>query len=158
MGKGTGQRQVAERNVHQRSAAKARRPVVRPPVLGVGVRRARVPNAIRCEASPRRHYPIRVLIADDDEMVRQTLLEAIEQTDGIVVIGTAKDAAEAIRIASMRHPDVALLDVRMPAGAAHALRARSDGAHPTPASSPSPRIATSAASTTCSRAARRATW
>jgi EAL domain-containing protein (putative c-di-GMP-specific phosphodiesterase class I) len=121
MGKGTGQRQAAERNVHKRSAVKARDRWF-PPVLG-SMSVVPAPELDQTEASPRRHYPIRVLIADDDDMVRQTLLEAIEQTDGIVVIGTAKDAAEAIRIASMRHPDVALLDVRMPGGGGpHAAR------------------------------------
>jgi EAL domain-containing protein (putative c-di-GMP-specific phosphodiesterase class I) len=56
------------------------------------------------------------MIADDDELIRRTLVEAIEQTNGLAVIGTAKDADEAIRIAALRHPDVALLDVRMPSG------------------------------------------
>ena len=86
MGKGTGQRQAAERNVHRRSAVKARDRWF-PPVLG-SMSVVPAPELDQTEASPRRHYPIRVLIADDDDMVRQTLLEAIEQTDGIVVIGT----------------------------------------------------------------------
>jgi EAL domain-containing protein (putative c-di-GMP-specific phosphodiesterase class I)/ActR/RegA family two-component response regulator len=72
---------------------------------------------------------IRVLIADDDEMIRRTLVDVIDQTAGLAVIGTAKDADEAIRIASLRHPDVALLDVRMPNGggsrAAREIRWRS---------------------------------
>jgi EAL domain-containing protein (putative c-di-GMP-specific phosphodiesterase class I)/ActR/RegA family two-component response regulator len=122
MGEGAERRRMAERNVHPRSAAVVRdgwfAPVRGPMAL------VRAPDRLtQTETSPRRHYPIRVLIADDDDMVRQTLLEAIEQTDGIVVIGTARDAAEAIRIASMRHPDVALLDVRMPGGGGpHAAR------------------------------------
>ena len=66
--------------------------------------------------SPRRGSPIRVVIADDDEMIRRTLIEAIEQADGLSVVATAKDADEAIRISSLRHPDVVLLDVRMPNG------------------------------------------
>ena len=36
--------------------------------------------------SPGRASPIRVLIADDDEMIRRTLIEAIERTDGLSVI------------------------------------------------------------------------
>jgi DNA-binding NarL/FixJ family response regulator len=71
----------------------------------------------------------RVLVADDNELIRITLVEAIERTEGLVVVGTAKDADEAIRIASLRHPDAALLDVRMPHGggprAAREIRWRS---------------------------------
>ena len=57
-----------------------------------------------------------MLIADDDEMIRRTLIEAMEQADGLSVIATANDADEAIRISALRHPDVVLLDVRMPNG------------------------------------------
>lgn len=60
--------------------------------------------------------PIRVLIADDDEMNRETLAEIIERSGALELIGIAKDADEAIAIAAMRRPDVALLDVRMPGG------------------------------------------
>lgn len=75
--------------------------------------------------------PIRVLIAEDDEMNSQTLAEIIERSDGLELVGVAKDADEAIEIASLRRPDVALLDVRMPGGggsrAAHEIRWRSPG-------------------------------
>jgi EAL domain-containing protein (putative c-di-GMP-specific phosphodiesterase class I)/CheY-like chemotaxis protein len=83
----------------------------------------------RTETSSRQSSRISVLIADDDELIRQTLVEAVEQTDGLAVIATAKNVDEAIRIASIRHPDVALLDVRMPNGggprAAREIRWRS---------------------------------
>ena len=74
---------------------------------------------------------IRVLIADDDEMNRQTLAEIIERSDALELVGVAKDADEAIRVASLQHPDVALLDVRMPGGggprASREIRLRSPG-------------------------------
>jgi EAL domain-containing protein (putative c-di-GMP-specific phosphodiesterase class I) len=57
-----------------------------------------------------------VLIADDSAMNRETLAEIIERSDGLSLVGIAKDADEAIDIASLRQPDVALLDVRMPGG------------------------------------------
>ena len=56
--------------------------------------------------SPGRRFAIRVLIADDDEMIRRTLIEAMEQADGLSVIATANDADEAIRLLALRHPDV----------------------------------------------------
>ena len=122
MGVGPGRRETVESTMSPRSAAEVRGRWFAPVRGSMSV----VPSPdqlAQTQTSPRRHYPIRVLIADDDDMVRQTLLEAIEQTNGIVVVGTAKDAAEAIRIASIRHPDVALLDVRMPGGGGpHAAR------------------------------------
>jgi EAL domain-containing protein (putative c-di-GMP-specific phosphodiesterase class I)/ActR/RegA family two-component response regulator len=66
--------------------------------------------------APRPRSRIRVMIADDDEMIRGTLVDMIERTASFAVMGAATDADEAIRIASLRHPDVALLDVRMPNG------------------------------------------
>jgi EAL domain-containing protein (putative c-di-GMP-specific phosphodiesterase class I)/CheY-like chemotaxis protein len=75
--------------------------------------------------------PIRVLIADDDEMNRETLAEIVERSESLTLVGAAKDADEAIKLASLRHPDVVLLDVRMPGGggahAAHEIRLRSPG-------------------------------
>jgi EAL domain-containing protein (putative c-di-GMP-specific phosphodiesterase class I) len=66
--------------------------------------------------SPRLLARVRVMVADDDEHIRETLADVIDGTDGLAMVGTAQDADEAIRIASLRHPDVALLDVRMPNG------------------------------------------
>lgn len=78
---------------------------------------------------PRTVPPIRVLVADDEEVIRLALAEVIERADGIELVASAKDADEAIRIASLRRPDVALLDVRMPSGggprAAREIRWRS---------------------------------
>jgi EAL domain-containing protein (putative c-di-GMP-specific phosphodiesterase class I)/AmiR/NasT family two-component response regulator len=74
---------------------------------------------------------VSVLIADDDEMNRQTVAEIVERSDMLELVGVASDADEAIRIASIVHPDVALLDVRMPGGggprAAREIRSRSAG-------------------------------
>jgi EAL domain-containing protein (putative c-di-GMP-specific phosphodiesterase class I) len=72
---------------------------------------------------------IRVLIADDDEMNRKTLAEIVDRSGSLALVGIAKDADEAIRIASLQRPDVVLLDVRMPGGggprAAHEIRLQS---------------------------------
>jgi EAL domain-containing protein (putative c-di-GMP-specific phosphodiesterase class I) len=74
---------------------------------------------------------IRVLIADDDAMNRETLAEIVERSDPLMLVGAAKDAEEAIRLATFRHPDVVLLDVRMPGGggphAAREIRVRCPG-------------------------------
>ena len=59
---------------------------------------------------------IRVLLADDEPVVRAALAELIEAEPTLELVGMAKDAQEAIELALREHPDVALLDVKMPAG------------------------------------------
>jgi EAL domain-containing protein (putative c-di-GMP-specific phosphodiesterase class I)/AmiR/NasT family two-component response regulator len=60
--------------------------------------------------------PIRVLIADDEPALRGALADLLAHEDDVVLIGTAGDADEAIAIAGDSRPDVALVDVSMPAG------------------------------------------
>lgn len=58
--------------------------------------------------------PIRVLIADDHDVVRDGLRLLLEDEADFVVIGEAGDGAEAVRLAEERHPQVVLMDLRMP--------------------------------------------
>ena len=57
---------------------------------------------------------IRVLIADDQRVVREGLSMLVALIDGVNVVGTACDGAEAIRLAEAHHPDVIMMDLRMP--------------------------------------------
>ena len=57
---------------------------------------------------------IRVLIADDQALVRGAFKALIEAVPGMTVVGAAADGAEAVELAADRHPDVVLMDVRMP--------------------------------------------
>lgn len=57
---------------------------------------------------------IRVLIADDDVLVRAGLRMMIESQPDLDVVGEAGDGAEAIALAAELAPDVVLMDVRMP--------------------------------------------
>jgi DNA-binding NarL/FixJ family response regulator len=57
---------------------------------------------------------IRVLIADDQELVRAGFRMILELQDDIEVIGEAGDGAEAVEAARTLDPDVVLMDVRMP--------------------------------------------
>ncbi|HVD67313.1 MAG TPA: response regulator transcription factor, partial [Actinomycetota bacterium] len=59
---------------------------------------------------------IRVMIADDEPAVRDALASLIAEDPEISVVGSGGDAEQAIAIARREHPDVALLDVRMPKG------------------------------------------
>jgi DNA-binding NarL/FixJ family response regulator len=59
---------------------------------------------------------VRVLISDDDEMIRAVLKEVLDEEPDIAVVAVASDADEAIRLAEHHRPAVAVLDVRMPGG------------------------------------------
>src|SRR6266567_4757124 len=57
---------------------------------------------------------VRVVIADDEEIVRTGLRMILEAEEDIKVIGEAGDGLEAIDAVRRARPDVALLDIRMP--------------------------------------------
>jgi DNA-binding NarL/FixJ family response regulator len=73
--------------------------------------------------------PIRVLIVDDHEVVRQGLRAFLELQDGIAVAGEAADGEQALEAAARLAPDVILMDLVMPRldglAAMRALRERS---------------------------------
>lgn len=60
--------------------------------------------------------PIRVLIADDETEVRAALADLISSEPSLELVGVARDANGAIELARVNHPDVALVDVKMPGG------------------------------------------
>lgn len=59
---------------------------------------------------------VRVLIADDQPLLRHSLAVLIEGADGLAVAGEAGTGEEAARLARERVPDVVLMDIRMPCG------------------------------------------
>ncbi|GLZ08028.1 DNA-binding response regulator [Actinomadura sp. NBRC 104412] len=58
--------------------------------------------------------PIRVLIADDQVLLRGSLRVLLDTTPGFEVAGEAGDGAETVELAAVAKPDVILMDVRMP--------------------------------------------
>jgi DNA-binding NarL/FixJ family response regulator len=58
--------------------------------------------------------PIRVVVADDQELVRAGFCVILNSADGITVVGEAANGADAVAQAAEHSPDVVLMDVRMP--------------------------------------------
>jgi DNA-binding NarL/FixJ family response regulator len=57
---------------------------------------------------------IRVLLADDQALVRAGFRALIDAQSDLTVVGEASDGAHAVRLAKQEHPDVVLMDIRMP--------------------------------------------
>ena len=57
---------------------------------------------------------MRIVVADDHQVVRDGFAELLNTQPDFTVIATASDGAEAVRICDELHPDVVLMDVRMP--------------------------------------------
>ncbi|MDQ4028902.1 MAG: response regulator transcription factor [Actinomycetota bacterium] len=57
---------------------------------------------------------IRVVLADDQELVRAGFRVLIESADDIEVVGEASDGEQAVAVVARERPDVVLMDIRMP--------------------------------------------
>jgi DNA-binding NarL/FixJ family response regulator len=57
---------------------------------------------------------IKVLLADDQALVRAGFRALLDAQDDIEVVGEASDGAQAVRVAAGTRPDVVLMDIRMP--------------------------------------------
>ena len=57
---------------------------------------------------------IKVVIADDQALVRAGFKALLDAEEGIDVVGEARDGDEAVALARSERPDVMLMDIRMP--------------------------------------------
>ncbi|HIS39832.1 MAG TPA: response regulator transcription factor [Candidatus Aphodovivens avistercoris] len=58
--------------------------------------------------------PLRIVVADDQDLVRSGFRLILQSYEGIKVVGEARDGAEAVELARLLTPDVVLMDIRMP--------------------------------------------
>ena len=65
-------------------------------------------------AGPAGKAPIRVLVVDDQELVRSGFCVILDAADGITVVGEAANGEAAVSGAAACQPDVVLMDIRMP--------------------------------------------
>lgn len=60
--------------------------------------------------------PLRLLVVDDHEIVRQGLVALLDRRPGFEVVAQAGDVAEAVAQARLHRPDIVVMDVRLPDG------------------------------------------
>ena len=65
-------------------------------------------------ASARTAPLIKVVVADDHPLYREGIVRALQAHGGFTIVGEASDGQTALRLIREHHPDVALLDIRMP--------------------------------------------
>jgi DNA-binding NarL/FixJ family response regulator len=64
--------------------------------------------------APAAPSPIRVLVVDDQELVRSGFCVILDAADGIIVVGEAANGEAAVSAVASTRPDVVLMDIRMP--------------------------------------------
>ena len=75
--------------------------------------------------------PVRIVVADDQQVVRDGFAALLETQPDFTVVGTASDGDDAARICRRLRPDVVLMDVRMPGtDGIEATRRLAEDAHP----------------------------
>ncbi|MHA7133741.1 response regulator [Oerskovia turbata] len=65
---------------------------------------------------PPAHQPVRVVVVDDQPLIRHSLRLVVDAADGLAVVGEAGSGAQALEVARQTRPDVVLMDIRMPGG------------------------------------------
>jgi DNA-binding NarL/FixJ family response regulator len=68
------------------------------------------------ETDPAQKRPVRLLVVDDHEVVRQGLVALLDRREGFEVVAEAGTVAEAIERAQRHEPDIVVMDVRLPDG------------------------------------------
>ncbi|MGZ9159708.1 MAG: response regulator, partial [Candidatus Limnocylindrales bacterium] len=67
-------------------------------------------------STPPAARPLRLLVVDDHEVVRQGLVALLDRRDGFQVVAEAGTVADSIEMARRHQPDIVIMDVRLPDG------------------------------------------
>jgi DNA-binding NarL/FixJ family response regulator len=66
---------------------------------------------------------MKILIADDSDILRNHLITIISELEGVKIVGESRDTKSAIRDINKKKPDLVILDIRMPGeGGIHVLK------------------------------------
>jgi DNA-binding NarL/FixJ family response regulator len=65
-------------------------------------------------SSSEQHKHIRVMIVDDHDLVRKSIIAMLDRESGMDVVGSAVNGREAIALAQTLEPDVIVMDISMP--------------------------------------------
>lgn len=57
---------------------------------------------------------MKIVIADDSDILRKRIKESLNEIDDIEIVGEAKNGIEAVKVIREKNPDFVLLDIRMP--------------------------------------------
>ncbi len=60
------------------------------------------------------HNPVRIVVVDDHESVRESICRIVSLQDDMVVLGEASDGLQALKVVERTSPDLVLVDIRMP--------------------------------------------
>ena len=69
---------------------------------------------VRAELPTRAAVVIRILLADDQALIRSGIRSLLEAEDDIEVVAEAADGRQAVTLAAEHRPDIALVDIQMP--------------------------------------------
>ncbi|MDQ1122092.1 response regulator transcription factor [Microbacterium trichothecenolyticum] len=58
--------------------------------------------------------PIKVVLADDEQLLREAVVTLLSLDEDIEIVGTARDGADAVDVVARTRPDIAVLDLEMP--------------------------------------------
>ncbi len=73
-------------------------------------------NSLTAKNKAGRYHPITILIVDDETLSREAMKDAVEDIEGIIVVGEAATVKEAVDKINQLHPKVLLIDYYLPDG------------------------------------------
>ena len=78
------------------------------------IRRAKASQGLAREAVAKRGRPIRVAVADDSYLIREALGEVLAPAENLELVASAADGNALLAAVDSEHPDVVIVDIRMP--------------------------------------------